>query len=398
MKKLILLGSMLFAFTMMASSCNNAASKNKNNDENVTIVEVSDTDNNKPNASTKIQVAILLDTSSSMDGLIEQTKSRLWNIVNTLTTLKYKGRTPHIEIALYEYGNNGINTDDYIRQVTPLTTDLDIISQRLFALTTWGGSEYCGAVIDKATKMLDWGKNPADMKLIYIAGNEPFTQGSISYKQAISRALEKNIYVNTIHCGNARDGISGMWRDGAVRGKGKFFNIDHNVRVLHVDTPYDAQISACNERLNGTYVGYGSLGYDRMQVQVQQDANARSISSANYAERAVSKTKQVYQNNESWDLVDKVKKDSKALDNIKQSELPKEFQNKSKAEVQKVLKEKEAERTAIQKEINELAKKRQEYIDAEQKKQSSGAGDDLGKAINESLLALANEKGYTVSK
>jgi len=57
---------------------------------------------------TKIQVAILLDTSGSMDGLIEQAKSRLWNIVNTLTTLKYSGKTPTIEIALYEYGNDGI--------------------------------------------------------------------------------------------------------------------------------------------------------------------------------------------------------------------------------------------------------------------------------------------------
>ena len=54
---------------------------------------------------TKIQVAILLDTSGSMQGLIEQAKSRLWNIVNTLTTLKYKGETPEIEIALYEYGS-----------------------------------------------------------------------------------------------------------------------------------------------------------------------------------------------------------------------------------------------------------------------------------------------------
>ncbi len=30
----------------------------------------------------KIQIAILLDTSSSMDGLIEQAKSQLWKIVN----------------------------------------------------------------------------------------------------------------------------------------------------------------------------------------------------------------------------------------------------------------------------------------------------------------------------
>ena len=51
-------------------------------------------------ADTKIQVALLLDTSSSMNGLIEQAKSRLWNIVNTLTTLKYEGKNPEIQISL----------------------------------------------------------------------------------------------------------------------------------------------------------------------------------------------------------------------------------------------------------------------------------------------------------
>ena len=60
----------------------------------------------KVNKSTtvNIQVAILFDTSNSMDGLINQAKSRLWNVVNTLTTLRYNGKAPNIEIALYEYG------------------------------------------------------------------------------------------------------------------------------------------------------------------------------------------------------------------------------------------------------------------------------------------------------
>lgn len=108
-------------------------------------------------AATKIQVALLLDTSSSMDGLIDQAKSRLWNIVNTLTTLKYEGKTPDIEIALYEYGNDGLSEkSNYIRQITPLSTDLDLISEKLFALRTNGGNEYCGAVIQDATKQLKW--------------------------------------------------------------------------------------------------------------------------------------------------------------------------------------------------------------------------------------------------
>ena len=389
MKKIILLSTMLLSFAAIAYSCNNAASKNNSN-----VLSETESATN----STKIQVAILLDTSSSMDGLIEQTKSRLWNIVNTLTTLKYKGRTPQIEISLYEYGNDGIRTreNDYIRQVMPLTTDLDLISEKLFALTTNGGSEYCGAVIDKAVKSLEWGRNESDMKLIYIAGNEPFTQGKISYKSAIDRALEKNIYINTIHCGSADWGINGMWRDGAIRGKGKFFNIDHNVKVRYYDTPYDDRISICNERLNSTYMGYGSMGYARQATQAQQDKNAKSISSANYAERAVSKTTGMY-NNSSWDLVDRAKEDKDVLDKLEKKDLPKEFQSKSKAEIQAVIDQKAKERTAIQKEIAQLAKQRQEYIDQKSKEAGEG-GDDLGAAINESVLALAKLKGYSTSK
>jgi hypothetical protein len=151
----------------------------------------------------KIQVAILLDTSNSMDGLIEQAKSRLWNIVNTLTTLKFEGKTPEIEIALYEYGNDGLNKNtNYIRQVAPLTTDLDLISEKLFSLRTNGGSEYCGAVIQDASQKLTWNDGLQNMKLLYIAGNEPFNQGNINYKEAIADALKKGIYVNTIHCGS----------------------------------------------------------------------------------------------------------------------------------------------------------------------------------------------------
>ncbi len=346
---------------------------------------------------TKIQVAILLDTSSSMDGLIEQAKSRLWNIVNTLTTLKYKGKTPDIQIALYEYGNNGIPTDDYIRQVTPLTNDLDLISEKLFALTTNGGYEYCGAVIKKAVDILTWGKSDADMKLIYIAGNEPFTQGSIAYKDAIDAALKKNIYVNTIHCGDTRWGIEGMWKDAATYGKGKYFNIDHNAKVRFIETPFDDRIHSINIKLNDTYIGYGHIGQARKTNQMVQDQNARSVSSANFAERAVSKTKEVY-NNSSWDLVDRVNEDEKVLDKIKKEDLPKELQGKSKDELKSYINGKKTERINLQKQISELAKKRQAYIDEEMKKKGDDAGDDLGEAINQSVLDLAAVKGYEVSK
>ncbi len=137
---------------------------------------------------TRVQVALLLDTSNSMDGLIDQAKSRLWNIINTLTTLKYNGKPPRVEIALYEYGNSGLSeSSGYIRQVTPMTTDLDLVSEQLFSLRTNGGDEYCGAVIEEALNKLDWGTAKADMRLIYISGNEPFDQGKVNYKKKLFR-------------------------------------------------------------------------------------------------------------------------------------------------------------------------------------------------------------------
>ena len=343
---------------------------------------------------TKIQVAILLDTSGSMQGLIEQAKSRLWNIVNTLTTLKYNGEAPDIEIALYEYGSYKRYDGDYIRRITPLTADLDLISKELFALTTNGSEEYCGTVIQRAVNELEWGNSKADMKLIYIAGNEEFTQGNISYKTAIANAIKKDIFVNTIHCGSEDVGIGDFWQDAALRGNGKFFNIDANATVRAIKTPFDPQIILCNEKLNDTYIGYGIVGKERKMNQTVQDRNAGSISSANYTERAVSKSKAVYKNT-SWDLVDKVKEDKDALSRIKKEELPEELRNKSPEELKTFIKQKEEERTLIQKEINELAVKRQIYIDEQLKKEGENKGDDLGKAITESVLAVAKIKGYT---
>jgi hypothetical protein len=105
----------------------------------------------------KIKVALLLDTSNSMDGLIEQAKSQLWTLVEELAKAKCDDQKPQVEIALYEYGNDRLSPrEGYIRMVTPLTYDLDKISEDLFKLRTQGGSEFCGHVIQTAVNQLDW--------------------------------------------------------------------------------------------------------------------------------------------------------------------------------------------------------------------------------------------------
>ena len=343
----------------------------------------------------KIQVALLLDTSNSMDGLIDQAKSRLWNIVNTLTTLKYNGQAPQVEIALYEYGNDGLKDENYIRQVTPLTQDLDLVSEKLFALRTNGGSEYCGAVIRDASTNLNWDANEKSMKLIYIAGNESFDQGKISYKEVIAKAKGKNIYTNTIFFGNRDEGIQTFWQNGATLGDGKFFNIDSDRKVIYIETPYDVKISQYNSKLNDTYITFGYRGAEYKSKQITQDSNAEMQSASNAVERAVSKSKKNAYKNEHWDLVDKVEKDKAFISTIKQEELPSELKGKNKEEISKIVAQKSADRDNIQKEIEILARQRQTYIDSEMKKRGNADVDDLGKAIERSIVELGKKNGYS---
>ena len=58
----------------------------------------------EPPPQPSVQIAILLDTSNSMDGLIAQAKTQLWNVVNEFVRAKKNGRPPAIQVALFEYG------------------------------------------------------------------------------------------------------------------------------------------------------------------------------------------------------------------------------------------------------------------------------------------------------
>lgn len=318
----------------------------------------------------KIQVALCLDTSNSMDGLIDQAKSQLWKMVNELASTKKEGKTPDIELALYEYGNSGLAASEgYIRQVAALTTDLDIISEKLFELKTNGGDEYCGWTIQDVTNDLEWSDDNEDLKLIIIAGNEPFNQGQVDYKIACKAAITKGIMVNTIHCGDYETGVRHFWKDGADLTDGKYMNINTDAKVVHIETPYDKDILKLNNQLNDTYISFGSIGRSRKEMQMQQDVNAATYGTANNVERAVSKSKKAYKNTE-WDLVDALEEDEKALENVKDKDLPEEMKGMTKEEQKAYVDKKAKEREELQNKINDLNKKRQAFITKKQKENS----------------------------
>lgn len=343
-----------------------------------------------------IKVALLLDTSNSMDGLINQAKAYLWDVVNELSYARCDDRAPNLLIALYEYGNDNLPASEgYIRQVTGFTDDLDEISEKLFSLTTNGGSEFCGQVIEASLKQLNWGKDPDDLKLIFIAGNEPFTQGSLHYTDAAKDAVEKNVVVNTIHCGAYQTGVQGMWADGAKRTGGEYMAIDHNEAIAQIHTPYDDAILQLNIQLNKTYIPYGARGAYKAEMQAEQDVNAASVNEDIAVKRAVSKSTGMYKNNQ-WDLVDASREQSFSYTKIDKEALPPDLKGKSPAEVKKYVAQKAREREEIQKKIQDLHTKREAYIAREHK--SAQASNNLNDAMIKAIKTQAKAKNYTWKK
>jgi hypothetical protein len=348
-----------------------------------------------------VRIALLLDTSNSMDGLINQAKAQLWSIVNRFGRSCRDGARPELRIALYEYGNTNLKpSDGYVRQVLPFTTDLDLISEKLFSLTTRGGDEYCGAVIQRAVRDLSWDKAPGDLSILVIAGNEPFTQGDVHYSEAIADAVNKGVRINTIFCGDRSEGVATKWADGATLGRGTFGNIDQGAPVDHTPSPFDDEIVQLGAAVNDTYVPMGRAGVVAAERQESMDRSARALPAAAGAaasvERAAAKNTAQYTNSQ-WDLVDAVKEGKVKLADAKDADLPEELRSKTLAEREAFVQEKLARRTEINQRVQELQRQRHAFLE-EQKRAQPSAAPTLADALLAAIDQQAKDEGYEFEK
>ena len=320
-----------------------------------------------------VQIAILLDTSGSMQGLIEQAKSQLWKICNEFIKARQDGVAPEIQVALYEYGKSSLSKDSgWIRQIQPLTQDLDKISEELFALKTNGGDEYCGWVIKDAVNELAWSPRSDVYKVIFIAGNEPFTQGPVNYAESCKAAITKGIIVNTIHCGGETEGVNGKWKDGADLADGKYMIIDQNRAVVSIQAPQDKEIARLGVELNNTYLAYGVEGKLGASRQQMQDANVATLAPTSGAvvQRSVAKASANYVN-ASWDLVDAVNENNLDVSKLKTEELPAEMQKMNADERKAFIEKNSKEREQLQAKIKQLNIEREQYV-AQRMKEVAG--------------------------
>jgi len=338
-----------------------------------------------------IDLAICLDTSGSMNGLIDSARRKIWAIVNDLALAK---PVPRLRVALLTYGNNGHpEAEGWVRVDADLTEDLDLISEKLFALTTNGGTELVGRVLDRARTALSWHEGSDTLRLIVVAGNESADQDQqVRYPDVCKRLIARGIMVDSLYCGNPADDIAPGWKQVALLADGHYAAIDQQQGTVTVSTPFDDRLTELSTALNGTYVPFGASGREGQERQSEADARALQEGKAVAASRANAKQSALYCN--SWCLVDAVTNHLVKLEELDRSQLPEELREMTIDELRAYLEAKLEKRKEIQQQIAQLNAKRQEYVAQELAKAGSEQDRAFDAAVRGAIRSQAATKGF----
>lgn len=338
-----------------------------------------------------VDIAICLDTSGSMSGLIESAKQKLWAIVNELASAQ---PTPKLRVALVTYGNNGHDPENgWVRIESGFTDDLDLISGKLFALRTNGGTEYVGRVL-QFSDQLDWHASGDGIKLVVVAGNESADQDrQVPFAQMCRTLVSRGIMVNAIYCGAPTDQLVPGWQEVARLADGTFAAIDQDNGTIVIATPFDEDLAELSTALNATYIPFGAGGTAGAANQAAQDANAESLNAAAAASRAQTKAQGLYQC--SWDLVDACNAGSVKIQQVRADDLPENMRTMTVDQRQSYLEAMKRQRAETSRKIEAISAQRDAFIQQEIARRSVDDSGAFDTAIRKAIRKQAAARGFT---
>jgi len=341
----------------------------------------------------RIEVCFVLDTTGSMGGLIEGAKQKIWSIANEMISAQ---PTPELKLGLIGYRDRG---DEYVVKSFSLTDDIDAIYGHLREFQAGGGGdapESVNEALAEAIHKMPWSSDSKVLKIIFLVGDAPphmdYPNGP-KYPDLCREAAKKDLIINTIQCGEMAE-TKPIWQEIAKLSEGSYVGISQSGNVAVISTPMDKELSRLNERIGTTLIPYGD---SKLQAEVHAKyAMAASAPVSAMADRLSynSKTGKAVQGR--GELVDALNDKRLKLDEIDQKQLPTELQKLDRDELQKRITKTRDERADLQKQIVEVSKKREAYIQSENKRLAAeGKGDAFDQKVTETLHTKAAKKGIS---
>ena len=343
----------------------------------------------------RLEMVFVLDTTGSMNGLLEGAKQKIWGIVNQVMQ---ESETATVRIGLVAYRDRG---DEYLTQVQPLTEDLDKIYTTLMTYNAEGGGDFQEDVRTALTAGLNnagWSPAADDLsQVIFLVGDAPphndYDDATDTLVTAAS-AKQRGIIVNTVRCGLSAE-TERVWQAIARHGNGQYFSIAQNGGVEAIATPYDEEMSQLGNRLGSTFVAFGfgagpegearrgAVAAEKKSVEEHVERGAPSVAKAERAfNKAISPKAYV------GDLLQSIENGSVKLESVNPADLPADLQSLSPEERRAEIEKRLAARREIRSKIVSLSKQRQAFLEDEQKRaraKKDGFDEVVAKTLKEQM-------------
>lgn len=329
------------------------------------------------NAKPTVDVAFVLDTTGSMGGLLDSAKRKIWSIA---TSVVDANPDADIRIGLVAYRDIG---DEYVTKTFDLTPDIQDIYANLLELKARGGGDWPESVneaLDIAINKLQWTSGHDARRIVFLVGDAPphmdYAQDT-KYPKTLAVAKQKDIVVNAVLAGNARD-TERVWQDIAQFGNGRFIPIPQDGgELVVIETPYDDDIIILQKDINRTVIPYGPQRLQRrVEEKTRQLAQVAAAAPSQASDMASYLNKRSKVSSEAvtgdGDLVSAVASGRATLGSIKDDELPDEMRKLSPEQRKAELDRQTGERKALNEKLATLVQKRDAFV-AEKKRNTSPA-------------------------
>ena len=338
-----------------------------------------------------VEVAFVLDTTGSMASLIEGAKRKIWSIA---TSIVDANPDAEIRMGLVAYRDIG---DEYVTKRFELTTDIQDLYANLLELKARGGGDWPESVneaLHEAVAKMSWSNGAANCRIVFLVGDAPphmdYAQ-DMKYPQVLAVARQKDILVNAVQAGGARD-TERVWREIAQMGGGKYIPIPQDGgKIVVIETPYDIEIIELQRELNGTVIPYGPRPQrSSVEQKTRQAASAPSpVASemASYLNKRAKTASAVEAVTGGGDLVADVAAGRQKLASLKEDDLPDSFRGMSAAEREAALGKQMSQRKALNERMSELVRKRDLFVAEKRKSEPVKAGDSFDRVVEETLRA-----------
>lgn len=351
----------------------------------------------QPIVKPRIEVCFVLDTTSSMTGLIEGAKQKIWSIANQFISAK---PAPELKFGIVAFRDRG---DEYVVRSHPLTDDIDSIYAKLREFRAEGGGDTPESVnegLDAAVREMPWSKDGRVLKIIFLVGDAPphmdYKDGP-KYPDICREALRRGIIINTVQCGEAAD-TRKYWTEIAKLGEGEYLTIaqDGGMQAA-TSTPMDEKLADLNRRLGSTLIPYGAEK-DRDDVRRKQAlaeaAPAPAISDRLRFNAATGKSVQG-----GGELLDELAAGRIKSGEVEAAKLPAELSNLPTEERQAKIETMKKERKEVQAQIAQVARERADYLEKDKSRSAAGGKADAFDAkVGATLRGQAEKKGIAIEK